>query len=490
MRVAFSAAISAALVGSFATGDEIDVYKAEVGHTSLQARLASESQPMPTGAGVRVMQVEVPMSGNYLPNTSSGELNGETVNAMSGPGAGGTSSHATTVGRNFYGNTSSMAPNIASVDAYDANDYLINYLRLVSPVAPYQEANPPKVQNNSWVVFAFTGNESFTGTQIGVDALRRLDYVVERDQVISVVGVGNTSAMPQVLAGAYNAIAVGMSDATSSVGPTAIDGSGRSKPDIVAPGKFPSATNSSSYAAPKVSAAAALLVETASGMSSAADASHPETIKAILLAGAIKDSLPSWSHTDTQPLDTRYGAGLLNVDNSHRILTADQQEASDVSLVAPTGWDFDTIGAGGTKNYFFEVAAGDQLDQLSIVANWLRHIDVTPGAGTAGSALLTPSLANIDIRLYAATGFTPDDDPIAQSISTVDNVEHIFVTDLPAGRYMIEVSSNLEWNYALAWDAQTSLIPEPASWVMWLMGIAALAAVRYWGHGRRVARAS
>jgi hypothetical protein len=350
-----------------------------------------------------------------------------------------------------------------------------------------QEVDPPKVQNSSWVVYAFTASESFTSAQIGADALRRLDYVVERDQVISVVGVGNSTQMPQAMAGAYNAIVVGMSDATSSVGPTSIETAGRSKPDIVAPGKFPYATSSSSYATPRVSAAAALLVETGSTMTSAADAAHPETIKAILLAGATKDSLPSWSHTSTQPLDTRYGAGLLNIDHSHRILTAGEQEASNSSLVASTGWDFDSITAGGSKNYFFDITAGTQLDQLSIVGNWLRHIELTPGDGIAGSALLTPSLANIDLRLYEATGFDAGT-LLAESISTVDNVEHVFKTDLPAGRYMISVSSNLDWDYALAWDAQTSVVPEPAAWVLWLVGLAALAGTRAWGRRVNAAR--
>lgn len=486
MRVAVyvTSLAAAALVNSFVLGDEIATYQAEIGYTSLVARLAAESQPLPTGAGVRVMQVEAPIGGTmYLPNTTSGELVGESITAKNGAG-GGPSSHATTVGRNFYGNTSSIAPNISSVDAYNANDYLTgSYLKAVDPQGPVLEATPPKIQNHSWVAYGFTAGGGFTGAQISADVLRRLDYVVERDRVVSVVAVSNVTTMPQALAASYNTIAVGMNDATSSVGPTTIDVPGRSKPDIVAPGKFPSSTESASYAAPKVSAAAALLVETGTSMTSASDALQPETIKALLLTGATKDSLPSWSHTDTQPLDLRYGAGLLNIDNSHRILTADQQEASNASLVASTGWDYDAFVADETKQYFFEIGDGDQLDQLTITANWLRHIELTPEAGLLGSALLDPSLANIDLRLYEATGFTPGA-KLAESVSTIDNVEHIFSQNLPAGRYMIELTSDQAWSYALAWDAQISAVPEPSAWILWSIGIGTLAGVRRWGRAR------
>ena len=257
--------------------------------------------------------------------------------------------------------------------------------------------------------YGFTATGPYSAADIGSDLLRRFDYVIKRDQSIAVVARRQHGCRCRRLWPVpYNSIAVGMSDATSSIGPTTIEVAGRSKPDIVAPGKFPYATPSSSYAAPKVSAAAALLVETGNNLTSnAADAVTPETIKAVLLTGATKDSLPSWSHTDTQPLDAQYGAGLLNVDNSHRILTAGEQEASSSSLVPSTGWDYDTIAADGTKNYFFDIGSSFTLDQLSITATWLRDIAITDGAGIAGSALLTPSLANIDLKLYSASGYTP-----------------------------------------------------------------------------------
>jgi hypothetical protein len=240
------------------------------------------------------MQVEAPLPKNlYLPDNGSptSELVGKSIRAKSGPG--GYSSHATTVGRNFYGDSSSMAPDIASVDAYRVQDYLsAGYLRTLEVRGPVLEHDPPKVQSHSWVAYNLEPGGGFSSAEVTTDVLRRLDYLIARDDVLSIVGVSNGSSMPRVLAGSYNAIAVGMSDAQSSVGPMTIDVPGRSKPDIVAPGKFPHGATNTSYAAPKVAAAAAILWQTGAELSDA-DAVHCETIKAVLLAGASKGALPA-----------------------------------------------------------------------------------------------------------------------------------------------------------------------------------------------------
>ncbi len=69
----------------------------DIGFTQLQLELGVST---PGGASVTVSHVEAFLSGNYLPNTGGSEFIGKTFNIMSG--ASGVSSHATTVGRNFY----------------------------------------------------------------------------------------------------------------------------------------------------------------------------------------------------------------------------------------------------------------------------------------------------------------------------------------------------------------------------------------------------
>src|SRR5206468_8999465 len=123
-----------------------------------------------------------------------------------------------------------------------------------------------------------------------------------------------------------NGIAVGRSDGQHESGFTTVGNTGptgRVKPDLVAP------LGAVSFATPLVSSAATLLVQVASTAPLNADpfAAKPQTIKAVLMAGATKAEFPTWSHTTTVPLDPVYGAGELNVDNSHRVLTAGRRAA-------------------------------------------------------------------------------------------------------------------------------------------------------------------
>src|SRR5208337_4955634 len=71
--------------------------------------------------------------------------------------------------------------------------------------------------------------------------------------------------------------------------------------------------------------------------------SKPAAIRAILMAGADKNPLPSWSRTPTQPLDPQYGVGQLNFDWAYQILTAGPQTASSSGLVGSNGWSCQSL---------------------------------------------------------------------------------------------------------------------------------------------------
>jgi len=217
-------------------------------------------------------------------------------------------------------------------------------------------------------------------------------------------------------------------------------------------------------------------------------ASRWQTIKAVLMAGATKSefdltgstgtTFDDWSRTTTQPLDRRYGAGELNIDNSERILSAGEQEASITTDVDLTGWDFDAIGTSETQSYFFDIAAGFTAD-LSILTTWAREIDFT--AGVSGNpATLTPSLANVDLQLFEATGFTPGA-LVDESVSTLDNVELVFQQDLAEGRYVFQLQSDMAWDdVAIAWDIQLTAVPEPSTLLLASVGFAS-----FWSRRRR-----
>ena len=148
----------------------------------------------------------------------------------------------------------------------------------------------------------------------------------------------------------------------------------------------------------------------------------------------------------TQPLDARFGAGQVNVYNSHHILAAGQQAASTSATVGRRGWDFTTTS--GSRLYFFDIPAGG-TSSLSVVLTWNRTIADTIN----GPAWGNPSslLANLTLKLFSASGFTVGTQ-VDSSASTVDNVEHIWQPTLSPGRYAMEVTADTaNVSYGIAW---------------------------------------
>lgn len=440
--VAASTFLAPLAIGQGLTATEKD----KIGLTALINRLGAAA---PNGAGIAVTQVEAPLTqfGNdYRPDPL--QFPGDTIIPKTPSGT--LSTHALAVGLAWYG-SGGASPGVSQVEVWNANSWQTDVLRLGSRFAPTTDTK--RVANFSWF-----GN--FASTDDAENALARLDLLAERDNVVMVVSTNNGSgtSMPQFPASMYNGITVGLSSGASSKGPTLIN-PGRSKPDIVAPASI------NSLATPWVSGAAAILLQAAG---SNANASQATTVKAVLLAGATKNefdlngstatTFDDWSHTSTQPLDQRYGAGELNIDNSHRILTSGEQAASDTVGVGLTGWDYGTASPSDLQQYFFTVPAGHVAQMVSIIATWERHIDFTIGP-IGGEGTLTPSLANIDLTLSKAQGFTVGS-TIAESLSTVDNVEHIYLNGqqqgnfLMPGQYAISVPTDELWNYSLAWDVQ------------------------------------
>ena len=120
-------------------------------------------------------------------------------------------------------------------------------LKTSTTIAPVVENR--KIQNHSWIGTVDNGGTTDT------DALRRFDFAIQRDDFLAVAGVnnGSSSAVPALLANAYNAISVGLTDGNHSTGATTADGAGRGKPEIVAP------SFATSFSTPLVSSAGAML---------------------------------------------------------------------------------------------------------------------------------------------------------------------------------------------------------------------------------------
>jgi hypothetical protein len=422
--------------------------KGDVGYTKLVNSLNVLGIAIPNGNGVPISLVE--SGGNaYWPNTTHPELSaasdplGQSTTFIDGTNLAGRTvgSHPTSMALWFFGNSLSFAPGANTVTVYEASNYLSNILH--APNGTPAGTQNFRVQNFSWVgSYDQLPNDGIPPnaqeTADGIAALRRFDYVINRDNITAVVGINNnTDPLPHLLGQSYNSIAVGKTNGVHSSGLTNLTdyGPGRSKPDIVAPQSTASASTAST------SSAATMLHSVVAGT----DAAKSQVIKAMLMAGATKNEFPTWSRTASQPLDDTFGAGELNVFNSYLMTQGGEYAGStgDPTLVGTHGWDYGNAqpGGGNEIKYKFVVPTGRTAPDLSILLTW--NVDI-PGSFTG------QSLANLNMALTDSFGQTVD-----QSLSAVDNVEHIYLTNLAAGDYTLTISSDASRDFGLAWRMST-----------------------------------
>jgi hypothetical protein len=442
IRPALASILAALALGGGAWADE-------VGYQDLLLRLGAAA---PTGAQVPVCQVEAG-SGAYAPNQAAPEFAGKTFTLLSG--ASSVSSHATEVGRTWYGTSFGMAPGTSSIACFEAANFVQSgYLKLGqgTAVAPAAPPNNARVFNHSWI-----GSFGSNGTDN--EALRRADFAMRRDHTLMICGENNGagSAMQALMSMCFNGLAVGLTSGGHSAGetPIGIDGPGRQKPEIVAPGEY------TSFSTPVVSAAASLLYETALQPPLDADiwARRGVVIKAALLAGATHR--PTWANDApqtgpnrgiaTKPLDPVYGVDTVNINRSHLVLTAGRTNLSSTfagaATAGPQGWaqaSWPTNSAG--VGYFIRFYLPTKANTLSVVATWYRAVATTqfPASGTV------PKLANLDITLHRVVNDTlvpmTGSGGVALfgsgncvSRSADNNVEHIFLRNLEWGEYALEI---------------------------------------------------
>ena len=458
-------------------------YKDDIGYNQL---MAEQGASLSDGGGVAVSQVEASTAGSenpavYLPNPGVAELLSKNIRDRSGSTTGTYSGHATSVGKTFYGDTSSIAPGISTIDAYWASGWLQpHFLRFGDSRKPQSTAN--RIANHSWI-----------GSFDDSDILRRTDWVVDTDEFIQCVGLKNSSSLnDSLLSGAYNIIAVGKSDGNNGFGTRQLDNdyvSGRVRPEIVAP------KSTSSSATPVVAAAAALLIgaghaspcpdtdpvqrqTTNRAGNTICNAERSEVIKAVLMSGADRVTNNSSSadindyreitNQTVNGLDDRYGAGQVNIYNGFHIVAAGEQNSDEDGgagggMVGLSGFDYDPSfgGAGGsnaTSTYRFSTGANAVI--FSATLAWNIEIDGGNGPNFSGAAVLY----NLNLTLYDVTG--GGQTLLQSSASAIDNTETIW-TALDAGKdYMLQVSrvGSFGWDFALAWhslvDTDSDTIPD------------------------------
>jgi hypothetical protein len=417
------------------------------------------------GSGIRVAQPEameaagttnfevnpsaVGQSAGLFTYTSS---NGSTNNFPNALGA--ESGHADGVAGNFYGMGGGVATNVAHMDNYDADYFYNNIIAAVSP----PNINDPVV-NQSFIFGNVSTNIPTPTNYLSVSDQQQIDSdydnYASHFKTLFVSGAGNSGPVCPV-ATCYNGIGVAAYGGSSSFGPT-LD-NGRAKPDITAPAGV------TSFSTPQVAGAAAVLIQAGlrgDGGGDTNSAADIRTVKAFLLNGAIKPA--DWTNNAPSPLDTRYGAGVLNVFNSYQQLVGGKHGYIVSTTVSaggahpPTGatgtvgvlsgWDFNTNSSSattdGVNHYYFNVTNGASNAPFTVTATlvWNRQQSQS-------------GINNLDLFLYD----TANSNLVACSTSLVDNVEHIFIPCLPQGRYDLQVwkagglnTVSFSETYAMAW---------------------------------------
>jgi len=452
-----SASLMSVFVAAPALADVFD----DVGYTALVARLGAGN--VPTGAGYGVGQVEADeTAGNYGPDVNNGDFARTVFSAQSGPF--GLSNHATTVGLALYGNTQSIAPGITNVFVWSASAWATtSYLKTGQGATP--PAFPPaglRIFNHSWI-------GSFGSSFSDNDGLRRLDFAIQRDNLVIVCGTNNGAGSPAsaLLGYGFNAMTVGLANGNhcNATTPAGLDGPNRRKPEIVAPASF------TSFSTPIIGAAAALLLSTTdvdAGLAANPNADKSIVIKSVLLSGA--NHRTGWSNgaatsgptrgTTNTPLDPLYGADLLNIDRSHLVLTGQEQNGVSTVPAAPTidesGWDYLTT-VGSNSSVFYRFRLFESVPEISILATWNRSVAANFGSfnmmdldltlwSVSGTSLVS-LIGDAGVSVFGAGNVT--------STSTIDNIEHLYLKEVQPGDYVIELKRKV--------GAQTSL-PVALSW--------------------------
>ena len=448
-----------------------DIFQ-DVGYNNLSATLGSS---LPDGDGFAVLQVEAGV--NFVPDANNAEFAGKTFQDLSDTPSAGASGHATFVGQYFYGLTSSMSPAVTDIAILGANPFLFEFLKSGSSSSPEQTAR--RIANNSWVGDYLSNSNGEVLMLATSNLLRRLEWVIDRDEFIQVVAPDNSiSNTRPLLTTVYNVITAGRTDANhlSTVAEVdAIHVTGRPAIHLVVP------QSSTSRAAPYVSSAAVLLVEAAHANASWSDGStsnragsviynaeRSETIKAALMAGAsrftnntsstanIDDYRVAAANQTDNGLDWRYGAGQLNINNSYAILAAGEQtsiQEGGSATLSYTGFDYmprfgGRRGSDAVAEYNLGTASGNQFFTASLV--WNLDVDGDSGGFFNSTAVLR------NLNLYLVDTTAGANTVVASSLSGIDNTENIFFELIAGHDYQVRVErsgANFEWDYSLAWQA-------------------------------------
>jgi hypothetical protein len=363
-------------------------------------------------------------------------------------------------------------PNLTEPDVLDALNFVLT--------------NGAEVINMPWSYWSGSTTDSETGEAPITDLMA--DYVMYASNVFCVAYDNELTdpTIPTAPGAARNVITVGGLAAdllhvwsSDDSGPT-LDG--RCKPDILGNGATNCITPSSqwragfpvaygyegnSFAGPFVTGAATQMIGYAKQHGLNRD--H-RLLKAILMNSGVTaldvDGAP-WSNSPSVPMDYQQGTGILNLERVYAMYSAGQEKGG---VAGVPGYDFNTVyntntpgayilgGSNGVVSYMLgsPVAASADLD---VTLAWDRHtywLDVNgDGQIDAGDTFYVNT--NTDAQSILNLYLFCNGQLVAESISAIDTIQHLHLTNLSSGTYQLNVerlsvpTAGASEPYGLAW---------------------------------------
>ena len=184
-------------------------FRDDVGYTALVNQLGSGV--IVDGSSVAVLQVEAGQA--YFPDIADAEFlasnTPKTFVNLDMNIDNAQSNHATSVGRNFYGNNSSLTPEVNDIGIYSADAFLSEALKNTGSNVGIPSDSQRRVVNHSWVGGFYSFSNGDNDVNNTSKALKRLDWLIDHDDIIQVVGTNNGSFSQPLLGSALNVITVG-----------------------------------------------------------------------------------------------------------------------------------------------------------------------------------------------------------------------------------------------------------------------------------------
>jgi hypothetical protein len=405
---------------------------------------------LPARAGVVVEQIEgleTPDTNNYAPidfggspvvTETSGSFSGITFHAVDPSIDTKTlSSHAFAVGGLAFGSGAAGNPWVTDVYSASADPFIAS---VVDPQASGSTTAPLPGHFSAGVEIV---NNSYVDAELSnLDALRRWDFMIQRDDVTFVAAAAIDT---DKLAGAYldwsayNSLAVS-SDQTS-FSPTGSPG--KTHADVWFTGQ-------ASFATATVSGYAAGLYGNAQAANQT-DAQHDVVMRSLLMTGADKNS---YTRDTANNLSLTHGAGEADFTNSLASLQGGEQSiqamsggaVSGVLATSLKGWGYNTVPAGGTSVVMFH--SSGTVTGITASLNWdVTSASTATSLDTTDTGVIFPQL-DLEVRAVNIVGnqyvLGPSmSESTLQSDATGDNVQYLyFLKTLPAGNYAFVITGD------------------------------------------------